>query len=88
MVRHRISSNCNVVFWCVRIPIRKIEEERMKKFLIFALCSVATTVLIHLIFKFFEFSESFTVENILPLLFFYFCFYGTNIPFSKTKDKE
>ena len=60
----------------------------MKKFMLFALSVIATTVLIHLIFKFFEFSESFIVVNILPLLFFYFCFYGASIPCSKTKDKE
>ena len=38
MVRHRISSNCNVVVWCVRIPIRKIEEQRMKNILPQPLC--------------------------------------------------
>jgi len=88
MVRHRISSNCNVVFWCVRIPIRKIEEERMKKFLIFALCSVATIVLIHLILKLFNVEEASIAADIVPIFIIYCCFYGTNIPFSKTKGKE
>ena len=60
----------------------------MKKFLIFALCSVATIVLIHLILKLFKIGEASIATDIVPIFIIYCCFYGTNNPFSKTKDKE
>jgi len=61
----------------------------MKKFLIFALSSVATIVLIHLILKLFNVEEAtFPAADIVPIFIIYCCFYGKTIPFSKTKDKE
>ena len=60
----------------------------MKKFLIFALCSVATIVLIHLILKLFNVEEASIAADIVPIFIIYCCFYGMNIPFSKTKGKE
>ena len=60
----------------------------MIKFLIFALCSVATIVLIHLILKVFNLGEASIAADIVPIFIIYCCFYGASIPFSKTKDKE
>ena len=49
MVRHRINSNCNVVFGCVRIPICKIEGSRMKNLLIVMVCAASASILISVI---------------------------------------
>ncbi len=59
----------------------------MKYFLTFALCTVATTVLVHLIVKFLD-RESGTVTVMVPILFMYLCFYGFSNPLAKTKPEE
>jgi|TARA_B110000263_G_C15134150_1_gene430290 hypothetical protein len=59
----------------------------MKKFIGFALCAVATIVLIHLILRFFNLdTDNSTAANIVPIAFLYITFYG--IPYTKPKGKE
>ena len=60
----------------------------MKKFITFALCVVVTTVLIHLIFEFFNLGESFVVESILPLIVLFLLFYVFNRSGEPPKGKE
>ena len=50
----------------------------MKKFILFAVCAVATTVLVHLIYKFLNLRESFIFENILPIIVVFLFFYVFN----------
>ena len=60
----------------------------MKKFILFAVCAVATTVLVHLIHKFFNLRDSFIFENILPIIVVFSFFYVFNRSGGTPKKKE
>ena len=60
----------------------------MKYFLVFALCAVATIVLIHLITRLLGVEESSGVVTYVPIAFLYLAFYGFGNPLAKPKDKE
>lgn len=60
----------------------------MKHFLAFALCAVATVVLIHLITRLLGLGESSGVVTYVPIAFLYLAFYGFGNPFAKSKDQE
>ena len=60
----------------------------MKYFLVFALCAVATIVLIHLITRLLGAEESSGVVTYVPIAFLYLAFYGFGNPFAKPQDKE
>ena len=59
----------------------------MKYFMTFALCTVATIVLVHLVVRLLGL-ESNTITLTVPILFLYLCFYGFSNPLTKTKNKE
>jgi hypothetical protein len=60
----------------------------MKYFITFALCAVATIVLIHLICRLLGLGEPGDITLWVPIAFLYLCFYGFTNPFTKTKNKE
>ncbi len=61
----------------------------MKYFITFALCAVATVVLIQLILRIFNLdSDNSTAVTVVPIAFLYLTFYGFSNPFTKTKNKE
>ena len=53
----------------------------------FALCTVATIVLVHLVVRLLGL-ESNTITLTVPILFLYLCFYGFSNPLTKTKNNE
>ena len=59
----------------------------MKYFLVFALCTVAAIVLIHIVVRLFGL-ESKNVTLWVPIVIMYFCFYGLSNPFGSTKNEE
>jgi hypothetical protein len=60
----------------------------MKHFIAFALCAVATIVLIHVISKLLGVEDPDEVVSMVPVAFLYFSFYGFSIPFTKSKKAE
>ena len=60
----------------------------MKYFMIFALCAVATIVLIHVICKLLGLGEPSQVVTWVPVAFLYLSFYGFGNPFIKTQNKD
>ena len=57
----------------------------MKHFITFALCAVATIVLIHVISKLLGVGEPSQVVTWVPIAFLYISFYGFGNPFTKSK---
>ena len=60
----------------------------MKYFITFALCAVATIVLIHVICKLLGLGEPNDITLWVPIAFLYLAFYGFSNPLTKTKNKE
>jgi hypothetical protein len=61
----------------------------MKYFITFALCAIATIVLIQLICRLLGLEEGAGGITWVPIAFLYLCFYGFTNPFTKTqKGKE
>ena len=60
----------------------------MKYFITFALCAVATIVLIHVICKLIGLGEPDEVVTWVPVAFLYLSFYGFGNPFTKSKNAE
>jgi hypothetical protein len=60
----------------------------MKYFMTFALCAVATIVLIHVICKLLGVGEPGEVVWLVPVAFLYLSFYGFGNPFTKTQNKD
>ena len=59
----------------------------MKYFITFALCAVATVVLIHVICRLLGLGEPGDVVTWVPIVFVYIGFYGFGNPFTKSKTK-
>jgi len=59
----------------------------MKYFITFALCTVATIVLTHLVSRLLGL-ESNNITITVPIVFLYLVFYGFSNPLTKTKNKE
>jgi len=60
----------------------------MKHFLWFALCAVATIVLIHVICRLLGLEKPDQVTMYVPIAFLYISFYGFGVPFTKSKDEQ
>ena len=60
----------------------------MKYFLTFALCAVATVVLVYLIVKLLGFDDVNDITLWVPVGFLYVVFYGFSNPFTKSQNKE
>jgi hypothetical protein len=60
----------------------------MKHFMWFALCAVATIVLIHVISRLLGLGKPDQVVWYVPIAFLYFGFYGFGNPFAKSKSEE
>ena len=57
----------------------------MKYFITFALCTVVTIVLIHLVVKLLGLEPN-NITLTVPILFLYLCFYGFSNPLAKNKE--
>ena len=60
----------------------------MKKFILFAVCAVVATVLVHLIYTFLNLPESYIIQNILPIIVVFSFFYVFNRSGGTPKKKE
>jgi hypothetical protein len=61
----------------------------MKYFITFALCAVATIVLVHVISTLLGVKEEAgSVGTWVPVAFLYICFYGLGKPFTKPQNKD
>ena len=60
----------------------------MKYFITFALCAVATIVLIHLICRLLGLGEPGDITLWVPVAFLYLAFYGFSNPLTKKTNQE